>query len=166
MDGLTNESPDATPASPEQQQQFDILLGRCRQVMGEAAQEWLATLQQDPVGGAVRLGTQTVRELVGMSEQAGQKVDPAVLLNVGIQLVKDIAAVVNEAGLVPDEHLPEYLQDVLQQSIGEYLRMDAESGVLSQEETARAQHLLSGQGAPAADPQQGMLARMQQGGPQ
>lgn len=164
MDGTTNASPNAKPASKQQQAQFDLLLGRARQVMGESAQEWLQTLKAEPVEGAVMLGTQTLRELAQMSEQAGQKVDPAVLINVGLQLVKDVAAVVNEGGIVTDEQLPEYLQQVMQLSIAEYMRMDADAGLLSPEDKSRAQQMLGGAGG-QAEPQ-GMLARMQQGGAQ
>lgn len=154
--GLTNTSPDAKPASAGQQAQFDLLLGRCRQVMGEAAEEWIATLKADPVQGAVTLGTTTLRQLVGMSEKAGQPVDPTVLINVGVQLVKDVAAVANAAGLVQDDELPAYLKDVMQQSMAEYLRADAEDGLLSPDDKQRAAKLVQG-----AEP--GMLAQMQQG---
>ena len=37
------------------------------------------------------MGTQTLRYLAQQSEKAGQPVDPAVLLHVGVQFVKDIA---------------------------------------------------------------------------
>lgn len=159
--GLTNESPDAKPATGAQQAQFDMLLGRCRQVMGEAAQEWLDTLKADPVAGAVTLGTQTLRSMVQMSEQAGQPVDPAVLLNVGIQLCKDIAAVVNEAGLVDDAGLGQYLKDVVSQSMMQYLDDDAKDGLLSPQDKERAAGMMGG--APQGEPV-GMLAKMQQGG--
>ena len=51
------------PASPEQQAQFDMLLGRARQIMGETAEEWMQALKLDPVATAVKFGTQTLRHL-------------------------------------------------------------------------------------------------------
>lgn len=141
MDGVTNSS--GKPASPGQQQQFDMLLGRARQMMGASAEEWLSALKADPVQAAVTMGTSTVRELATMSEKAGQKVDPAVLLNVGVQFVKDVAGIANEASLVPDEQLEQYLHDVMSQSIMEYLRMDAKDGILSPQDKDRAQGMLS-----------------------
>ena len=171
--GQTNTSPNAKPANPGQQAQFDLLLGRSRQIMGEAAEEWLGTLQADPVEGAVTLGTATLRQLAMMSEKAGQPVDPVVLINVGVQLVKDIAAVVNEAGLVPDEQIEGYLKDTMSRSMMEYLKMDAEDGLLSPEDKQRAAGMLeqAGPGMQAAaggkpmQPMQGqdpgMLAQMQ-----
>lgn len=164
--GLTNSSPQAKPASSQQQAQFDLLLGRSRQVMEKSAQEWLDTLKKSPVDGAVTLGTTTLRHLVQASEQAGQKVDPTVLINVGVQLVKDVAAVANAAGVVPDDKLPQYLKDVMQQSMAEYLNMDAEEGMLSPDDKARAQELVGGAPAPApgaAPGGEGMLAQMQGG---
>lgn len=146
MDGFTTNNPNAKPASAAQQKQFDLLLGRARQLMAENGEEWIGTLEADPVQGAVALGTNTVRELVDMSEQAGQQVDPAVLFNVGVQFVKDIAGVVNAAGLVPDEQLPQYLKDVMSQSMMEYLSADAKDGKIDKKK---------------AD---GLLAKMQQGG--
>lgn len=149
------------PASPEQQAQFDMLLGRARQIMGETAEEWMQALKLDPVATAVKFGTQTLRHLAQQSEQAGQPVDPAVLIHAGIQLVKDVAGIANEAGVVPDEKLEGFLQDVMQQSIAEYLRMDADEGLLQ-----------PGEGAPDMPPEQhepeGVnLAQMaQQGGVQ
>lgn len=149
------------PASPEQQAQFDMLLGRARQIMGETAEEWMQALKLDPVTTAVKFGTPTLRYLAQQSEQAGQPVDPAVLIHAGIQLVKDVAGIANEAGVVPDEKLEGFLQDVMQQSIAEYLRMDADEGLLQ-----------PGEGAPDMPPEQpepeGVnLAQMaQQGGVQ
>lgn len=166
--GLTNTSPDAKPANPQMQAQFDMLLGRSRQIMGEAAQEWLATLQQDPVAGAVTLGTSTLRKMAAMSQDAGQEVDPAVLVSVGVQLVKDVAAVANAAGLVPDEQLADYLKQVMQQSMAEYLRMDAEDGLLSPQDKEMGQNVVARAGQQPQQPSPppadtGMLAQMQGG---
>ena len=145
------------PASPEQQAQFDMLLGRARQIMGETAEEWMQALKLDPVTTAVKFGTQTLRHLAQQSEQAGQPVDPAVLIHAGIQLVKDVAGIANEAGVVPDEKLEGFLQDVMQQSIAEYLRMDADEGLISPEQMPP--------GAAQAEPEGVNLAQMaQQGG--
>ena len=147
------------PASPEQQAQFDMLLGRARQIMGETAEEWMQALKLDPVTTAVKFGTQTLRHLAQQSEQAGQPVDPAVLIHAGIQLVKDVAGIANEAGVVPDEKLEGFLQDVMQQSIAEYLRMDADEGLISPEQMQP--------GAAQAEPEGVNLAQMaQQGGVQ
>lgn len=120
----------AQPAKPEQQAQFDMLLGRARQLIGETPDEWLQTLKLDPVNGSVKMGTGMLRSLVQMSEKAGQPVDPAVLIHVGLTLIKDIAGIANEAGLVPDDQLESYIQEVTQLSIAEYLRMDADEGLL------------------------------------
>ena len=145
------------PASPEQQAQFDMLLGRARQIMGETAEEWMQSLKLDPVTTAVKFGTQTLRHLAQQSEQAGQPVDPAVLIHAGIQLVKDVAGIANEAGVVPDEKLEGFLQDVMQQSIAEYLRMDADEGLISPEQMQPD--------ATQAEPEGVNLAQMaQQGG--
>jgi hypothetical protein len=176
--GLTNDSPKAKPAEPKQQAQFDLLLGRCRQIMGEAADEWLATRAKEPVDGAVTLGTTTLRQMATMSEKAGQPVDPVVLIHVGIQLVKDVAAVANAAGLVSDEDLPGYLKDVMSQSMMEYLKADADDGLLSPEDKQRAQGVVDQAGPgmqqamgpkagaePPMEPDAGMLARMQKGAP-
>ena len=126
--------------------------------MGSAAEEWLATLRADPVKGAVTLGTTTLRNLAMMSQKAGQPVAPAVLMHVGLTLCKDIAGVANAAGLVPDDQLEGYLRSVMQQSIAEYLHMDAQDGLLSPQDKQRAQQMM-GEGKPA-----GMLARMQDSG--
>ncbi len=150
---LTNQSPNAKPATQQQQAQFDLLLGRSRQVMEASAQEWLSTLKQDPVQGAVTLGTQTLRALAMQSQKAGQPVDPTVLINVGLQLCKDVAAIVNAAGLVSDDQLPAYLKDVMQQSIAEYLHMDAQDGLLSPQDKREAQNVLQRAGiAPTDEP--------------
>lgn len=167
-EGLTNTSPNAKPASAPQQAQFDLLLGRARQVMGNSAKEWLDTLKAAPSRGAVMLGTQTLRKLAMMSEQAGQKVDPVVLIHVGIQLCKDIAAVANQAGLVSDEQLPQYLKETMGRSMMAYLEADAKDGLLSPQDKQRADAVLQGAGQPqpAAPPGgSGMLAQLQGGAP-
>ena len=153
MDGLTNTSPNAKPASGFQQKQFDLLLGRARQMMEASSDEWISALKADPVQGAVTLGTQTIRSLVKMSEQAGQKVDPAVLLHVGIQFVKDIAALANAGGMVPDEQLEGFLKEVLQQSLSSYLEDDAADGLIKPQDKQAAQGLLAKmQGEPQGEP--------------
>ena len=128
--GQSEETSQAKPASEKQQRQFDLLLGRCRQVLGESADQWLQALEVDPVQAAVKMGTQTLRTLAMQSEEAGTPVDPAVLLHVGVTLVKDVAGIANEAGLVPDDKLEGYLQEVMQLSIAEYMRMDADEGLM------------------------------------
>lgn len=128
--GQPEETSQAKPASEKQQRQFDLLLGRCRQVLGESAEQWLQALEVDPVQAAVKMGTQTLRTLAMQSEEAGTPVDPAVLLHVGVTLVKDVAGIANEAGLVPDDKLEGYLQEVMQLSIAEYMRMDADEGLM------------------------------------
>ena len=136
--GQPEETSQAKPASEKQQRQFDLLLGRCRQVLGESADQWLQALEVDPVQAAVQMGTQTLRTLAMQSEEAGTPVDPAVLLHVGVTLVKDVAGIANEAGLVPDDKLEGYLQEVMQLSIAEYMRMDADEGLMQGGETEPA----------------------------
>lgn len=136
LNEMTQQAPEAAQttgkkqASPEQQAQFDLLLGRARQVMGENGKELMLSLKTDPVQMAVMFGTRTLRELAMMSEKAGQPVDPAVLIHVGITLIKDIAGLANEAGMVPDEQLEDYMRQVTQESLAEYMRMDADDGLL------------------------------------
>lgn len=155
-----------TTPTPEQQAQFDMLLGRARQILGETAKEWKSAMDIDPAGTAVQFGTQTLRMLVMDSEKAGQPVDPGVLLHVGIQLVKDIAGVANDAGMVPDDQLEPFLQQVMQESIAEYMRMDADDGLLpSPEQLQQQQGAQAGHQPPPAPGPQGMnLAQMAQGG--
>ena len=143
MDGLTNNGANAKPASAMQQKQFDMLLGRAREMMGHTGEEWIAALKADPVKAAVKMGTGTLREMATASAKAGQEVDPAVLLHVGIQFVKDIAGVANAAGAVPDDQLEPFLKDVMSQSIMEYLRADAQDGLLSPEAKQQAQGMLA-----------------------
>ena len=131
-----NEPTAKQPATPAQQAQFDLLLGRARQILGQNGEQLLQAMQADPVQMAVMFGTRTLRELATMSERAGQPVDPAVLIHVGITLIKDIAGIANESGAVPDEQLEAYIQQVTQESIAEYLRMDADDGLLSGQPSA------------------------------
>lgn len=157
-----------TKPTPEQQAQFDMLLGRARQILGETAKEWKSAMDIDPAGTAVKFGTQTLRMLAMDSEKAGQPVDPGVLLHVGVQLVKDIAGVANDTGMVPDDQIEGFLQQVMQESIAEYMRMDAEEGLLPSPEQAQQGAQPGRQPPPAPGPgQPGMnLAQMAQGGMQ
>lgn len=148
MDGFTNPNPEAKRATEPQQKQFDLLLGRSREMMEKNGEQWLKAIQADPVEAAVTLGVQTVRGMASMSESAGQKVDVSVLINVGVQFIKDIAAVANAAKAVPDEQLPTYIKQVTSEFLSEYLRLDGKDGLLSPKEVQDAD---------------GMLAKMQQG---
>ena len=124
-----DEASQAIAPTQAQQAQFDMLLGRARQVMGASAEEWMQALSVDPASAAVHMGTQLLRSLVQASEQAGQPVDPVVLIHVGVNLAKDIAGIANHHGLVPDDQLEDFIRDVTQQSIAEYFRMDSEEGM-------------------------------------
>jgi len=164
--GLTNASPNAKAASPEQQAQFDLLLGRARQLMSRSAPEWLSALEANPVEGAVTLGVGTLRSLVRMSEQAGQKVDPVTFMHVGLQFCKDIAATANAANIVPDDKLEDYLRELLPRAVAEHVKQDADEGLLTPEDKARAQQMLGslGQGgAPQSEQPASYMQRVQGG---
>lgn len=171
QDPATGTTGGKTPASPQQQAQFDMLLGRARQLLGESAVEWKGAMDIDPAGAAVKFGTQTLRFLATQSEKAGQPVDPAVLLHVGVQFVKDVAALANDAGMVPDEQLEPFLQQVMQESIAEYMRMDAEDGLMPPPGASGAPGATPGgqpqpAPGPAPGPQRLNLAQMAQRQPQ
>ena len=120
-------------ASPEQQEQFDLLVGRARQLMAKDADTWLRALKLSPVTAAVKMGTQILRSLAQSSEKAGFPVDPAVLMHAGVTLVKDIAGIANDHDIVPDAELETYLQQVMQESIAEYMRLDADEGLMPEQ---------------------------------
>lgn len=121
-------------ASPEQQEQFDLLVGRARQLMAKDADIWLQALEASPVTAAVKMGTQVLRSLAQQSEKSGYPVDPAVLMHAGVTLVKDIAGIANDNGIVPDDQIEQFLQQVMQESIAEYMRLDADEGLMPEQE--------------------------------
>jgi hypothetical protein len=128
------QKPAQKQATPQQQEQFDLILGRCRQLMGETGQAWVAAMKKDPVRAAVSMGVQVVREVATMSDKAGSPVDPVVLIHVGLTLIKDIAGLANDGGMVPDEQLEDYIHQVTQMSLAEYMRLDADEGLLQKAE--------------------------------
>jgi hypothetical protein len=149
MDGMTNTSPNAQPASAGQQEQFDMILGRARQVMEDAGEQWISALKADPMMAAVRMGTSTVRQMATMSEKAGQPVDPMVLFHVGVQFCKDIASVALAAGAIQENEVEAFLKDSMAQSIMEYLKLDAKDGLISGKDKQQAQGMLAQmQGSP------------------
>lgn len=124
------QKPAPKQASPQQQEQFDLILGRARQLMAETGPAWVSAMRKDPVMAAVKMGVQTVREIAKMSNDAGVPVDPVVLIHVGLTLIKDIAGLANDGGIIPDDGLEGYIQEVTQLSIAEYMRLDADEGLL------------------------------------
>lgn len=124
------QKPAPKQASPQQQEQFDLILGRARQLMAETGPAWVSAMRSDPVMAAVKMGVQTVREIAKMSDDAGVPVDPVVLIHVGLTLIKDIAGLANDGGIIPDEGLEDYIKEVTQLSIAEYMRLDADDGLL------------------------------------
>ena len=117
-------------ATPEQQEQFDLLLGRARQLMAADADIWLQALKASPVTAAVKMGTTLLRHLAQQSEKAGYPIDPVVMMNVGVTMVKDIAGIANDHGIISDDKIEGYLQQVMQESIAEYMRRDADEGLM------------------------------------
>lgn len=142
------QKPAPKQASPQQQEQFDLILGRARQLMAETGPAWVSAMRSDPVMAAVKMGVQTVREIAKMSDDAGVPVDPVVLIHVGLTLIKDIAGLANDGGIIQDEGLEDYIKEVTQLSIAEYMRLDADDGLLDKAGQPAGQPTAPGQSEP------------------
>jgi hypothetical protein len=127
---------------------FNLVVARTMQALTKVAPGLDAALKADPVQGAVKFGVQALRTVVMAAQKAGKSIPFEVVLNAGMQVIKEIAGIANDKGYLPDNQIETFLKEVLQQSIAQYAQLDAKDGVLSQGQLAQLQQRM-GMGVPA-----------------
>lgn len=117
-------------ASPEQKQLFDLVVGRTLDALSRDGQGLDAALRADPVKATVAYGTQALRTVAQSAQDAGKPIPFDVLVQSGMQVVKELGAVANDKGYLPDEQIPVFLKEAFQQSMAKWAQSDVQDGAL------------------------------------
>jgi hypothetical protein len=160
------EQPQAAP--PQQAAKVDpklvalveLVASRTMQALAQVGPDLDAALKADPVDAAVKFGTQALRQVVMAAMQAGKELPFDAIVNAGMVVIKELAAIANDKGYLPDEQIETFLKEVFQQSLAEYTRLDMKDGMLTQGDMQAMQEKM-GMGRPAAP--KGALAQQAQG---
>jgi len=147
-------------ASPEAKQLFDLAVGRVLDALSRDGRGLDAALRADPVKGAVKYGTAAVRAVAQGAQQAGKPIPFDILIQVGMQTVKELGSIANEKGYLPDDQIETFLKEAFQQSLADYAQSDMMDGLISPDMVKQVQSKLGG-AMPAGQPQQAAGALMQ-----
>lgn len=116
--------------TPQQRELFDLVVGRALRALAEDGAGLNAALKADPVQATVQFGTRALRAVAKSADDAGKPIPFEILLQAGIQMIKEIGAIANEKGYLPNEQIKTFLKESFQQSIAQYAKLDAEAGEL------------------------------------
>lgn len=151
------------PIDPRLIELANLVVSRVRQAMAASGQELATALKADPVQAAVEIGTGAVREVAKAADEAGKPIPFEVLLVAGMQALKDLAALANELGYLPDEQIESFLKEGFQQSVRAYAEMDMADGLIDDQALQEVQQKVGAAGAQGMGGG-GVLARAAEGG--
>lgn len=142
---------------------FDLLVARTLEAVQNSADDFDVALKADPVKAAVEFGTSALHAVTLGADDAGQQISFPVLVQAGMQVIKEIGAIANDKGYLPDEGIETYLKEAFQQSLQKFVKLDGDAGKIKPEELQAVQQKLGG-GRVSPPPGQG-AARPAPGGP-
>mgnify|MGYP000405538675 CR=1 FL=1 len=114
----------------QQKALFDLVVGRALDALSRDGPGLDAALRADPVKATVAYGTQALRTVAQAAQDAGKPIPFDVLVQCGMQVVKELGAVANDKGYLPDEQIPVFLKEAFQQSISKWAQADVQDGAL------------------------------------
>lgn len=128
------EDPEAAEApDPKAKELFDLVVARTMDALARAADDLDKALKADPVRATVEMGTAALRAIAQSADDAGKPIPFEVLVQAGMQTIKELGAIANEKGYLPDEQIESFLKEAFQQSLVKYARMDMSDGKIDQE---------------------------------
>lgn len=114
----------------QQKALFDLVVGRALDALSRDGPGLDAALRADPVKATVAYGTQALRTVAQAAQDAGKPIPFDVLVQCGMQVVKELGAVANDKGYLPDEQIPVFLKEAFQQSMAKWAQADVQDGSL------------------------------------
>lgn len=159
MDEMQTAGPAA--ATPEMQELFDLAVGRVLETLAKGGEDLDRALKADPISATVEFGTDAVHMIAMSAEAAGSPIPFEILIQVGIQTIKELGSIANDKGYLPDEEIEVFLKEAFQQSLAKYTKLDLQAGKITPEELQTDQAKLGGGGPPLEReaPAMGALAR-------
>jgi len=122
------------PNDPRVKDLFNLLVARTMDALTKVAPQLDSSLKADPVQAAVQFGTRALRSVVMAAMRAGKNIPFEIVVNAGMQVIKELAGIANDKGYLPDEQIATFLKEVFQQSLAQYTKLDMADGMLNQSE--------------------------------
>ncbi len=130
--GEDAEEPEAN--SPQDKELFDLVVARTLEALTSNAQDLDTALKADPIQATVMMGTSALRTVAKAADDAGKPIKFEVLIQAGMQVIKELGGIANEKGYLPDDQIDVFLKESFQQSLSQYAKMDIEDGDLAPED--------------------------------
>lgn len=126
------EDPEAN--SPQDKELFDLVVARTLDALTSNAQDLDTALKADPIQATVTMGTSALRTVAKAADDAGKPIKFEVLIQAGMQVIKELGGIANEKGYLPDDQIDVFLKESFQQSLSQYAKMDIEDGDMAPED--------------------------------
>lgn len=154
MDEMQEPTAGPAAATPEMQELFDLAVARVMETLATSGEDLDRALRADPVRATVEFGTDAVHVIAMSAESAGKPIPFEILIQVGIQTIKELGSIANDKGYLPDEEIEVFLKEAFQQSLAKYTKLDMQAGKIKPEDMQAVQAKLAGQmpAAPAGGP--------------
>lgn len=136
MEGVAPPAAGQAELDPRLLELVQLVVARTREALAGVASELDSSLKADPVQGAVEIGTRALRGVANAAEEAGKPLSFEVVINAGLVVIQDIAAIAVEKGYLDEQGIEVFLKEVFQQSVAAYARMDMDDGKIGEQELA------------------------------
>lgn len=123
-----------------------LVASRALDALAKVGGEFRSALKADPVQASVEFGTHALRQVAQAATEAGKPLPFEVVMAAGMMVIKEMAAIAVEAGLLPEEQIETFLKEVLQQSIATYARLDRQDGLINDEHASALTQAVDGAG--------------------
>lgn len=143
-EGADEERTEAAEPTAEQKELFDLVVGRTLDALSQDADGLDSALKADPVQGTVGYGTKALRAIAQSAKDAGKPIPFDVLIGAGMQVIKEIGAIAQEKGYLPDEAVAPFLKESFQQSLVAYAKMDMADGSITPDMLKQVQGAVGG----------------------
>lgn len=161
--GATGNAAVGTPDDPQSKELFDLAVARSLQALTLQGQNLDTALKADPVKACVAFGTAAVHTVSMAADKAGKPIPFAILVQVGMQVIKIIGTIANEKGYLPDAQIPVFLKESFQQSLQKFAMLDIQAGKMTPQQFGQVQQKLMGSMGGQAQPPAGNGALAQAG---
>lgn len=122
----------------EDRELFDLVVGRTLGALAKNGEDLDRAMRADPIRAAVEFGTSALRTVAMGASDAGKPISFEILIQAGMQVIKELAGIANDKGYLPDEGIETFLKEAFQQSLSKYTKMDADDGMIDPKDLEKA----------------------------
>ncbi len=124
--------------SKEDRELFDLVVGRTLNALAKIGEDLDVAMQSDPIKATVEFGTSALRTVAMGADDAGKPISFDIMIQAGMQVIKELGGIANDKGYLPDEGIETFLKEAFQQSLSKYTKMDADDGMIDPKDLEKA----------------------------